>query len=60
MPKTREKNYAYRKTKCKQVNVVLSPNDDDIRQKLDSIPKGEKTTYIKQLIREDIRREERL
>lgn len=44
----------YRK-KVEQLNIALYPNtDEDIKAKLASVPA--KATYIKQLIREDIKK----
>lgn len=43
----------YRK-KVEQLNIALYPTDEDIKAKLASVPA--KATYIKQLIREDIKR----
>lgn len=43
----------YRK-KVEQLNIALYPTDEDIKAKLASVPA--KATYIKNLIREDIKR----
>lgn len=40
--------------KVEQLNIALYPTDEDIKAKLASVPA--KATYIKQLIREDIKR----
>ena len=42
--------------KVEQLNIALYPTDEDIKAKLASVPA--KATYIKNLIREDIKKGE--
>ena len=49
----------YRSAKTEQINLVLYPTEGDIKSRLDErLSAGEpKSTYIKRLIREDIKKE---
>lgn len=44
------------KAKIEELRVELYPTDEDIKEKLRTV--GAKATYIKKLIRADIRREQ--
>lgn len=47
-----KKSQSKYRAKCKQVLLVITPNDSDIAEKLASVPN--KNGYIKELIRADI------
>lgn len=56
-PTDRKARANYRK-KVERVQFDLYPTDDDIKQRLAEVKDGEgKATYIKRLIREDIKKE---